>query len=54
MGVVCPISLTFFFSVLLLLLPQSLDMIDDEVSSLCVVRGACLVRTCFLLLTNDL
>lgn len=41
MGVVCPISVTFFFSlVLLLLLTQSLDMIDDEVSCLWVVCAA--------------
>lgn len=39
--VVCPISITLFFLVLLLLLTQSLDMIDDEVSYL---RGVwCLV-----------
>lgn len=37
----CPISVTLFFLVLLLLLTQSLDMIDDEVSYL---RGVwCLV-----------
>lgn len=38
--VVCPISVTLFFLVLLLLLTQSLDMIDDEVSYLWVVCDA--------------
>lgn len=40
MDVVCPISVTLFFLVLLLLLTQSLDMIDDEVSYLWGMCGA--------------
>lgn len=51
-GTVCPISVTFFFSVLLLLLTQSLDMIDDEVSYLWVVCGALSLQNCFSLLTK--